>query len=101
MDTQTKADTAIRDHVGYAMLAGSIPVPLADIAAVTLIQLDLVKQLAGIYEMKYDETRGKAIVSALSGATAARVGASAATVMPLHRPAEVHLHLALAGAADP
>ena len=82
MEAQTKADAAIRDHVGFAMFGAMIPIPIADIAAVTVIQLDLIKQLADIYSMKYDQTSGKAIVSALTGATAARLGASAAKVIP-------------------
>jgi uncharacterized protein (DUF697 family) len=72
-----KADAAIRDHVGYAMVASAIPVPIADVLAVTAVQLDLVRQLAGLYEMKYDETWGKATVSALTASSAARWGASA------------------------
>ena len=82
MEAHERADAAIRDHVGYAMMAAAIPVPLADIAAVTVIQLDLVKQLADFYSMKYDQTSGKAIVSALTGASAARLGASAAKAIP-------------------
>jgi uncharacterized protein (DUF697 family) len=72
-----KADAAIRDHVGYAMAASAIPVPIADVLAVTAVQLDLVRQLAALYEMKYDETWGKATVSALTASSAARWGASA------------------------
>ena len=78
MDKDSKADAAIRDHMGYAVAAGAIPVPWADIAAVTLVQRDLVAQLAEIYGQKYDATWGKATVAALSGATLARAAASMA-----------------------
>ena len=36
-----ETDTIIQDHIGYAMAAAAIPVPLVDIAAVTLVQLDM------------------------------------------------------------
>ena len=55
MDT----DTIIRRHVGFAMIAGAIPVPLVDIAAVTAIQLDLMKELANQYNVDYSQRTGQ------------------------------------------
>ena len=40
------------------MIAGAIPVPLVDIAAVTAIQLDLIKELADHYDVDYSRERG-------------------------------------------
>ena len=40
------ADKIVRSHVIWSMGAGLIPVPLFDLAAVTAIQIDLLKQLA-------------------------------------------------------
>jgi uncharacterized protein (DUF697 family) len=77
-----KADAAIREHVGYAIAASAIPIPIADVLAVTAVQLDLVRQLASVYGAKYDESWGKAMVAALTGASVARVGASAAKAIP-------------------
>ena len=82
MTQDERADAAIREHVGYAVVASAIPVPIADVLAVTAVQLDLVRQLAGMYEAKYDETWGKATVAALTGASAARLGASAIKAVP-------------------
>jgi uncharacterized protein (DUF697 family) len=80
--TEEKADAAIREHIGYAMIASAIPIPIADILAVSAVQLDLVRQLAGLFEVKYDESWGKAMVAALSGSTIARAGASAVKAIP-------------------
>lgn len=77
-----KADAAIREHVGYAVAASAIPVPIADVLAVTAVQLDLVRQLARMYEADYDEAWGKATVAALTGASLARFGASAVKAVP-------------------
>lgn len=79
----TQADDIIQSHVGYAMAAAAIPVPLADIAAVTLVQLDMVKALSAVYSTDYDESRGNAILVSLAGASLARLGASAFKVIPV------------------
>ncbi len=75
---EEKADSTIKMHVGIAMGAGFIPVPVADIFAVTAVQLDMIRQLARIYDIDFKETQGKAIVSSLTGSSLARVGARVA-----------------------
>ena len=50
MNKQAEADQIIRKHVLWSMGAGLMPVPLFDIAAVTAVQMDMLKQLAGTYE---------------------------------------------------
>jgi uncharacterized protein (DUF697 family) len=67
MDRDEKADAAIREHVGYAVAASAIPIPIADVLAVTAVQLDLVRQLARLYAADYDEAWGKATLAALTG----------------------------------
>lgn len=75
-------ESIIKNHVIYSMTAAMIPVPLLDITAVTMIQLDMIKQLAHIYGAQYDRDAGKAIISSLTGATLARLGASAIKAIP-------------------
>lgn len=82
MEPRPVSEAIVTDHVGYAMLSAMIPVPVADVAAVTLVQLDMVKELAAAYDVDYDHARGKAVVLALTGATAARLGASALKALP-------------------
>lgn len=69
------ADTVVRNHVIFSMGAGFIPIPVADIFAVSASQLDMIRQLCKVYEIDFQETQGKAIVSALTSSTLARVGA--------------------------
>ncbi len=83
MSLAIKAENIITNHVGYAMAAAAIPVPLADIAAVTLVQLDMVKALSAEFEVDYDESRGNALLVSLAGASAARLGASVFKVIPV------------------
>jgi len=75
-------DAIIRRHVLWSLSAGLIPVPIADIAAVTAIQLDALKQLARHHGVECPEDSGKTFVAALSGGTFARVGASAVKAIP-------------------
>ncbi len=86
MEAREDLEKTIRRHVGFAMIAGAIPVPLVDIAAVTAIQLDLIKSLAEHYEVDYSKERGKVLATTLIGTTVGnvigRVGASAIKVIP-------------------
>ncbi|MBN1241230.1 MAG: DUF697 domain-containing protein [Spirochaetales bacterium] len=79
-------DKIIADHVGFSLLAGAIPVPLLDIAAVSAIQVDMLRQLARKHEVSFDEEAGKSVVSAILGSALGtaigRAGASAVKAIP-------------------
>ncbi len=82
MDVQNLADTSIHDHVLYAMGGAAVPVPLLDLAAVTAVQLDLVRDLAAIYGVPYDLRAGRAVISSIVGASLPRIGASVVKAIP-------------------
>ncbi len=82
MHTEAHAEATIGDHVVYAMGAAAVPVPLVDLAGVTAVQLNLVRDLAEIYGVEYEIGSGRAIVSALVGASLPRMGASAVKAIP-------------------
>ncbi len=70
------AETVIRNHVIWSMGASYIiPLPIADVFAVSALQLDMIRQLCRVYDFDFAETQGKAIVSALTTSTMARAGA--------------------------
>ncbi len=75
-DPNEDADTIIRNHVAWSMGMGLIPVLMADIFAVSALQLDMIKQLCKVYGVDYKETEGKAIVTSLTSSTLARLGAA-------------------------
>ena len=66
----------------WSMGAGMIPVPIADLFAVSAIQLDMIRSLAKVYEIDFKETEGKALITALTGSGLARLGASAIKLIP-------------------
>ena len=76
------ANQVIRSHMMWSMGAGLIPVPVADIFAVSAIQLDMVRQLCKIYEVDYKETELKAVISSLAGSIVAKAGARALKFIP-------------------
>ena len=82
MSTREKANKIINKHVLWSMEGGLVPVPWIDVAAVTAIQLDMLKALADLYEMDYSESKGKAFAASLTGSSVARVGASAIKRLP-------------------
>lgn len=81
------ADTIIRNHVAWSMGAGLIPVIVADIFAVGVVQLDMIRQLCRVYDVDFSETQGKAVVTALTSSTVARITArSVAKMIPVVGP---------------
>lgn len=81
-DQLLAASEIVRNHTIYSMGGSLIPVPLLDLAAVTAIQLDMVKQLSNLYGADYSENSGKALVGALTGNVFARLGASLVKAIP-------------------
>ena len=82
MSKRIEAEKIIRTHVLWAMGGGLIPIPLVDFAAVTAIQLEMLQQLAQLYEVNYSKDKGKTFVSALTGTTIASIGASMLKAIP-------------------
>jgi len=77
-----EANSIIKNHMMWSMGAGLIPVPIADVFAVSAIQLDMIRQLCNLYDINYKDTEGKAVISSLTGSVMARVGARAIKFIP-------------------
>lgn len=70
------ADSVIRNHMIWSMgMSIVVPIPVADIIAVSAVQLDMIRQLCKVYEKDFSESQGKAIVTSLTSSTLARAGA--------------------------
>lgn len=76
------ADSIIRNHMIWSMGAGFIPVPIADLFAVSAIQLDMIRQLCKLYEKDFKHSEGKAMITALTSTGLARLGARAVKFIP-------------------
>ena len=77
-----EADSIIRNHMIWSMGAGLIPIPLVDFFAVSGIQLDMIRQMASLYEVEFKLTAGKAFIGTLTGTSIAKIGARAVKLIP-------------------
>ncbi len=77
-----RADRIIKKHVLWSSGAGLIPIPLADIAAVTAVQVKMLGELSKVYEVGMSEEVLNNFVTALTGGMLARLGASAVKAIP-------------------
>lgn len=81
-EKKKSSDDIISTHVIFAMTAGAIPVPVADIVAVSAIQYDMIRQIAEFHKINYDADKGKTLASSIAGATVSRIGASFLKAIP-------------------
>ena len=82
MDKRMQADEIVRGHIVWAMGGGLLPLPLLDLAAVTAVQMDMLKQLSDLYEADFSQAMGKTFVAAMTSTTFAKLGASALKAIP-------------------
>jgi uncharacterized protein (DUF697 family) len=78
----SRAESIIRNHVLWASGAGLIPIPFADVAAVTGIQVHMLQDLTTLYDSELSESTLQNFVTALTGGMLARLGASAVKAIP-------------------
>ena len=59
----------VERHAAYAAVGGFIPIPIANVAAVTATIVRMVKVLSGLYGVPFERDRARAIVIGLMGGT--------------------------------
>lgn len=69
-EQDTLATDAIKKYSMYSAGAGLIPMPLVDFAAISAIQVKMLKDVAAIYGVPFDAERVRSIVAALIGGLA-------------------------------
>jgi uncharacterized protein (DUF697 family) len=69
-------------HRNYAALGGLVPLPVANIASVTAINLRMVKQLSQLYQVPFQRDRTRSlIVGLIGGAVPTGVGTATSSVL--------------------
>lgn len=72
----------VRTHVGWAAAAGLVPVPLVDLAAITAVQISMVRSLGKLYGLSFRKEAAKSIIGAVVGSGGAvAVSAPVASAM--------------------
>ena len=79
-DRHSRANAIVERHANFSALGGVIPVPLINVASVTVIIVRMVKHLCQLYDVPYEKGRARALVVGLAGgavpSTASAVTAS-------------------------
>lgn len=81
-EKQSKSSEIIKSHVGYSLGAALVPFPGADLLAVSAVQLNMLRQMAKLYQVSFMDSLGQNIISAVVGGSAARIGASLVKAIP-------------------
>jgi uncharacterized protein (DUF697 family) len=66
-DKEDMANELVTYYSKWAMGAGSIPLPLADLAAVTGVQIQMLSRLSELYGVPFSENSVKSIIASLVG----------------------------------
>jgi uncharacterized protein (DUF697 family) len=103
--SEAETDRILRHHVWASMGLGLIPIPIADFAGISIVQINLLRKLAKAYHVPFFRGAAKNILSALVGAmvpasVSGTVAASITKFIPaLGQTAGVVTMPALAGAS--
>ncbi|MFH2008091.1 MAG: YcjF family protein [bacterium] len=80
------AERIILRHTKSAMLRGAIPVPFLDLAFVSAVHVDLLMELARVYQVELEgriaRTVATSVTGAVAGLTVARISASLVKALP-------------------
>ncbi|MGD1840812.1 MAG: DUF697 domain-containing protein [Thermonemataceae bacterium] len=79
---EEKANKTVTKYVLISMGAGAVPVPLVDIAALTAVQLNMLKELCEDYEADFSEISGKMLIDEIAGTSLIKIGASLVKTIP-------------------
>ncbi|HUI13517.1 MAG TPA: DUF697 domain-containing protein [Xanthobacteraceae bacterium] len=76
------AHRIVARHKNYAAMGGLVPLPVANIGAVTAINLRMVKQLSDLYQVPFERDRTRALIVALvGGAAPTGIGTATSTAL--------------------
>jgi uncharacterized protein (DUF697 family) len=90
------ANRIVESHGLYAALSGLAPLPAVNVAGVAAIILRMLKQLSGLYQIRFERDRTRSFVLAvLGGAAPAGLGAATVSTISLIAPAPAFVGLAV------
>jgi uncharacterized protein (DUF697 family) len=78
----SRANSIVERYANFSVLGGAIPLPLVNVAGVTVLILRMVKLLCDLYGVPYQSGRARALIVGLAGG-AAPTTASAVTTSTL------------------
>ncbi len=79
---EERADKIVERSVGWSLGAGLIPIPVADMVAVTAIQVDMVHELCKIYDVDFRRKNLETWLNTLAGSALPKLGSQAIKMIP-------------------
>jgi uncharacterized protein (DUF697 family) len=65
----------------WSAVAGTIPVPFVDLAAIGGVQIQMLRRISQLYDVPFSENRGKVLIASLAGSTIPATSVIGATSM--------------------
>ena len=69
-EKEQQALKTAKNYMYWSMGAGLIPVPFVDLVAVSGVQIKMLAEISKIYDVPFQESRGKALIASLIGSVA-------------------------------
>ncbi|HLJ65372.1 MAG TPA: DUF697 domain-containing protein [Stellaceae bacterium] len=66
-DRMADAMSIVKRASMWSAGAGLIPIPLADLAAISAVQVKMIRDLAALYGVEFNDVRGKALAGGITG----------------------------------
>ena len=66
-ERKTRARKLVERFALWSAVAGMLPVPAVDVAAVGAVQIQMLRRISQIYDVPFSKNRGKAIIASLAG----------------------------------
>ncbi len=81
-EMEEQANKTVTKYVLLSMGAGAVPIPLLDIAALTAVQLSMLREMCQDYQVAYSEISGKMLIDEIAGTSLIKIGASLIKTIP-------------------
>lgn len=85
----SQGERIVKNHMLASLAVGLVPIPFADLAALTGIQIKMLRDLAKLYRVEFHEERSRSVISSLIGggvpvSLAFNFGSFAKFISPAH-----------------
>lgn len=76
VSTEVEALSLVKSYVGWASGVALLPVPMADLVAISLTQLRMVQKLSELYKIPFNQNLAKNIIGSLVGSVTPLIAAA-------------------------
>lgn len=77
-----QAQKVITKHLYIATGAGLIPIPLVDVAVLSVVQANMISELCDVYRVSYEKSIDKVLLTSVAGGALPKLAASLIKIIP-------------------